>query len=206
MGTQDPRVDAYIERSADFARPILNHLRALVHKAIPDVTETIKWGMPSFERNGTIGHMGAFKSHAVFGFRKAPLMTRSLHLFVDGGMAMGSFGRLTSKKDLPADKDVKAALLEAVELNEKGVKTPRTRTGEPKPDVKPPSDFKKALDANPSAKAHFKAFAPGKRRDYIEWITDAKTDATRNKRIAEAVSWIAEGKSRNWKYEKKTAS
>lgn len=196
MPTINPRVDEYIESRADFARPILEHLRALVHEVCPDVVETIKWGMPHFEHKGVICHMAAFKNHCAFGFWKQSLLGRE---FVERNDAMSSFGKITSRKDLPSDKRLKELIRKAVELNEAGIKVERM----PKKDLEIPAILTKALKKAPAAKKTFDEFPTSKRRDYVDWINEAKTDATREKRLATTIEQLAEGKSRNWKYEKK---
>lgn len=196
----DKRIDAYIEKSRDFARPILKHLRKLVHKACPDVEETIKWGSPHFDYKGSLAGMAAFKEHCAFGFWK--------HALLQGTelqrTAMGSFGRITSLKDLPKDKEIIALIQQAMELNEKGIKVPK-KSAATKADVVVPKELTAALSKNKKAKAAFEKFSPSHRREYAEWIAEAKTDATRDKRIATALEWLSEGKPRNWKYERPKA-
>jgi len=197
MGKRDKRVDAYIAKSADFAQPILDHLRELVHAACPDVEESIKWGGPAFEYHGLLCHMKSFKAHAAFGFWK--------HALVVGedpgeGSGMGSFGKLTKVEDLPNKHELTRFVKRAMKLNEEGVKTVREK-GRAKPKLAMHPDFEKALAKNKRARTCFDGFAPGQQREYLEWITEAKRDATRERRIAQAVEWIAEGKRRNWKYE-----
>lgn len=199
MPTTDPRVDAYIERSAEFARPILTHLRKLVHKACPDIVETIKWSMPHFDHKGPVCNMAAFKQHCAFGFWKQTLLD---HKFPIEENAMSSFGKITSLKDLPSDKELIALIAQAIELNEKNIKIPKKQTAA-KTELAIPDELAKALAKNKTAKTNFENFSYSKRKDYIEWINGAKTDATRDKRIATTVEWISEGKGRNWKYEKK---
>ena len=198
----DKRIDAYIEKSRDFARPILEHLRKLVHKACPDVEETIKWGSPHFDYKGSLAGMASFKEHCAFGFWKHALLTG------DSGnlewTAMGSFGRITSLKDLPQDKEIIALIHQAMELNEKGIKVPK-KPAATKGDVVVSKELAAALEKNKRAKAQFDRFSPSHRREYAEWITEAKTEATRDKRIATAIEWLSEGKSRNWKYERPKA-
>jgi uncharacterized protein YdeI (YjbR/CyaY-like superfamily) len=198
MPSTDPRIDAYIEKQADFARPVLTHLRELIHKACPQVNETIKWGMPSFDYKGILCGFAAFKQHATFGFWKQSLMETDA--FPKNKTAMGSFGRITSLKDLPSDKVMVGLIHQAVELNEKGVKVPKKPTMAKK-ELVVPDDLKKALAKNRKAKAQFEKFTYSHRREYVEWITEAKTEPTRNKRLDTTVEWLAEGKSRNWKYE-----
>ena len=197
--SQDPRVDAYIARSADFARPILEYVRARVHEACPDVEETIKWGMPTFVyAGGILCGMAAFKQHASFGFWKHALVVG------EGSPAegMGSFGKLSSIADLPAKRQLLTYLKSAARLNEQGVRTPAARkAAAPKPLPEVPADFAAALRGNAAAKTAFEHFAPSHRREYLEWILDAKREETRARRIAQAVEWLAQGKSRNWKYE-----
>jgi uncharacterized protein YdeI (YjbR/CyaY-like superfamily) len=203
MPKKDPRIDAYIIQAAEFARPILEHLRALVHKACPDAVETIKWGAPHFDHNGSIlCFMAAFKQHCVFGFRKAPLMKDPHKLLSDAGdSGMGHFGRITSLKDLPSSKVLLSYIKEAAKLNEDGVKLAvKKKTAD---EIEVPADLKKALSKSKEAKKVFDGFSYYNRKEYITWINEAKTDATRQKRIDTAVEWIAEGKPRNWKYMKK---
>ena len=200
MGTRDPRIDAYIERSAPFARPILSHLRELVHATIPEVQEDLKWSMPSFMYKGILCGFAAFKEHAAFNLWK--------HSLIVGGDrpddAMGSFGRITSLADLPPDDVIAGYLREAKRLNDEGIKAPRReKPAEEKQETAVPDDLVAALETNPAALEHFHGFSPSKRREYVEWITGAKTDATRTRRLGTAVEWIAEGKGLNWRYERK---
>lgn len=198
MGRRDPRVDAYIERAAPFARPILTHLRELVHRACPEAEETMKWGMPFFDHRGPLCNLAAFKGHCAFGFWKGALLVDDAATAAE---AMGHFGRITSPADLPPDAEVEALVRRAAALNEEGVKAPRTKTA-PRASAEAPPALLAALEASPAARAAWEGFTPGKRREYEAWIAEAKTDATRARRVATAVGWIAEGKSRNWKYER----
>jgi len=202
--TNDTRIDAYIAKSAEFARPILEHIRKLVHKACPDVTETVKWSMPFFEYNGTIlCNMAAFKQHCSFGFWNASqLKDKERVLQIKDRNAMGHFDRITSLKDLPADKIMVAYIKEAAQLIKEGKNIPARAKKEPKPELPIPPALTAALKKNKKAQTVFEAFPPGHRREYIEWITEAKTEETRDKRIATTLEWLEEGKSRNWKYKK----
>lgn len=203
MPAIDKRIDDYINKKADFAKPILKHLRQLVHKACPDAQETIKWGMPFFDYKGSVMcAMSAFKEHCAFMFWKAKLMNDPEGILqVADRAAMGNFDRITSLKDLPSDKILTAYIKEAMRLNEDNVKLPAKKKA-PVKELEMPVEFAKALKKNKQAQNVFENFSPGKRKEYIEWIAEAKTDDTRNKRIETAVEWIAEGKSRNWKYQK----
>jgi len=193
---RDPRIDAYIERAAPFAQPILQHVRVLVHEACPAVEETIKWGMPTFVHAGAIlCGMAAFKQHASFGFWKHALVVGE----GEPRDGMGSYGKLVSLDDLPPKRTLLAHLRKAVALNEAGVKSP-ARKSAPKPPPETTPELAAALAQSPAAKAAFDAFPPGCRREYIEWIAGAKRPETRARRVSEAVAWMAEGKRRNWKY------
>lgn len=198
MGTRDPRVDAYIAKSAGFARPILEHLREVVHGACPEAEETLKWGMPTFVHEGILCHMAAFKAHCAFGFHKSALLFDDMPKQKE---AMGNMGRIASLADLPPKKELVRLVKAARKLNVEGVAAPRTKTV-PKPPVEPPADLLAALASNAKARATFEGFPPSRRREYVEWITEAKKDATRQRRLAQAVERMAEGKSRNWKYER----
>jgi uncharacterized protein YdeI (YjbR/CyaY-like superfamily) len=198
MPTVDARIDAYIEKSADFAKPILNHIRKLVHKACPEITETMKWSFPHFDYKGTVCSMASFKEHCAFGFWKQSLLEQDA--FPAEKTAMGSFGRVTAIKDLPPDKMLIGLIHQAVELNEKGVKVAKKPAASPK-DVIVPKDLTAALSKNKAARATFEKFSPSHKREYVAWIEEAKTEPTRNKRLATTVEWLSEGKSKNWKYQ-----
>ena len=204
MPNTDPRIDKYIEKKADFAKPILKHIRELVHKACPDAEETMKWGMPYFEYAGSIlCAMAAFKEHCTFLFWKASLMKDPEKIFqITDREAMGHFGRISSLKDLPPEKTLIAYIKEAAQLNEENIKLPPRKKTVEANELETPSDLSAALKKNKKALGEFDRFPPGKKKEYILWLTDAKTEATRTKRLETAVEWISEGKSRNWKYEK----
>ncbi|MEA3033004.1 MAG: hypothetical protein QOH86_1020 [Sphingomonadales bacterium] len=193
----DPRIDAYIARQADFARPILEHLRRIVREAAPEVAETIKWSMPHFTYKGRLfAGMAAFKAHASFGLWQASALLGETGAERE---AMGQFGRLTSIADLPPEAELRALIGRAASLAEAGPK-PRPKKP-PKPELPTPDDLRAALDAEPKAAATFDSFPPSCRREYVEWVTEAKRPETRAKRLAQTVEWLAEGKRRNWKYE-----
>jgi hypothetical protein len=193
----DPRIDAYIERQAAFARPILVHLRAIVHEACPDCEETLKWSSPSFMYKGKIlAGFAAFKAHATFGFWSG---SQVLEADPKQASAMGQFGRLTALDDLPPRATLIDLTRKGMKLIDEGVKPIRNK--HVKAPFTVPQDLRAAIDAAPAAKATFEAFPPSCQREYVEWITGAKRDETRAKRLAQTVEWLAEGKRRNWKYE-----
>ena len=193
----DPRIDDYIQSAAAFAQPMLVHIRDAVHQACPQVEETIKWGMPTFmHAGGILCGMAAFKQHVSFGYWKHALV-------VGDGSAqegMGSYGKMASLKDLPPKKTLLAHIRKAAKLNEDGVKAPAQRKGA-KPPPQAPDDLVAALRKNKAAQATYEAFPPSCKREYVEWITEAKREETRAKRLAQAVESMAEGKRRTWKYE-----
>ena len=194
MPKTDPRVDAYLDAAPDFAKPILEHLRSLVHRVCPDVEETLKWRMPTFMHHGILCGMAAFKQHVSFGFWKHALVVGE-GVPRDG---MGSFGKVTKLAELPADRVLTAYLRKAMQLNASGtriVRTPRKRAPLPVPD-----DLAAALKKRRKAAAAFEQFSPSCRREYIEWISEAKREETRQRRLAQAIDWIEQGKPRNWKY------
>lgn len=200
MGTRDKRVDAFIAKSREFARPILRHVRESVHAATKELDEDIKWGMPFFTYQGRlVAYMAAFTKHAAFGFYGGEAV---LGKDVEVRDAMGSFGRITSLAEAPSKaaiaKYVKRAVARA-KLRVAG----GTPARKPKPAAKVPADLAKALKADATMRTHWQAFTPGKRRDYIEWITGAKQPATRARRLATTIEWVREGKSQNWRYEAK---
>ncbi len=182
--------DDYIASAPGFAQPVLRKIRALFHKACPEIEEVFKWRNPSFEYRGLVGGMAAFKAHVSFGFWKQKLVKGADRLP----------GRITSVKDLPPDKVLLAMIREAVRLNEEGIKL--TKEKRAKPALAVPADLAAALKKNRQARATFDGFPPGQRREYIEWIVEAKQQATRDRRLATTIEWLAEGKRKNWKYEK----
>jgi hypothetical protein len=197
---RDSRVDAYISSAPDFAKPILNHLRDLVHTACPDIEETMKWSRPHFLHNGMLCGMSAFKNHCGFGFWMGEMVVGAMDGAASEKDGMGQFGRITSRRDLPGDKELLAFIRKAAALNDSGAKrrvAPRTSE---KQKLIIPHYFTAALRKNKSALTAFEAFSPSHKREYVEWITEAKREETREKRIATTLAWLAEGKSRNWKY------
>jgi uncharacterized protein YdeI (YjbR/CyaY-like superfamily) len=205
MKHTDPRIDQYILKSQEFAIPILDYLRNLVHKVCPDVQETMKWSFPHFEYKGEIlCSMASFKKHCAFGFWKEKLMTKSQALLTDKGKtAMGDFGKITSIKDLPSAKILTLCIKEAMQLNEEGVKIAKTFKRVEDKDIVVPPDFQKALNKNAKAKKAFSAFSNSHKREYIEYINEAKREETKQKRIASSIEKLSEGKSHNYKYERK---
>ena len=202
MKNASPAFDAYIAKSADFARPILTRLRKLFHKACPAIVETMKWSFPHFEYKGVVGSMAAFKNHCSFGFWKGKLLDDPQELFTDFAKASMNMARITDVSELPADKILLDYIRRAVKLNEDGVKVNRPKT-KPKPALEVPGYFLDALKKNKKALATFEGFSPSHKREYVEWITEAKQEETRLERLKTAVQWMAEGKPRNWKYMKR---
>lgn len=195
--SRDPRIDAYLAKAQPFARPILEHVRERMHAVVPEVEETLKWSAPAFTLDGKILLiMAAFKAHAALNFWRG----QELRGGEASGDAMGQFGRLTSLADLPPDDELDALIRQSVELAATAP-APRKVKHEPKPPGELHPEFAAALNAHPKAKATLDGFSPSARRDYLDWIAEAKQDATRAKRIATAVEWLAEGKKRHWKYE-----
>ncbi|RDE07030.1 iron chaperone [Sphingomonas aracearum] len=191
----DLRVDAYIERQADFARPILIELRTRLHAALPGLAETIKWGMPFFVHRGRpLASMAGFRAHASFGFWRRDALSTGRE-----GEAMGQFGRLRSVADLPPRDRFAEMVRTAAALSEAGAPA---RSRAPREEIDLPADLAGALAADPAAAAFFQAFPPGARRDYAEWVAGAKRPETRARRLADAMRWIGENKRRNWKHER----
>ena len=195
MATTDPRIDVYIGNSAEFARPILTHLRHLVHLGCPEVEETMKWSTPHFTYRGMLCSMAAFTAHCTFGFWNGALK-------IPGGAgASNRLNRITSPADLPDDQTIIALVREAARLNEAGVKRPAQKR--PRKPLTVPPDLRNAIAKNPQAQETFDNLSPSHKREYIEWIVEARGDETRAKRVTTAVEWMAEGKPRNWKYMKR---
>jgi len=201
MAKKDPRIDAYITKAATFAQPILKHLRKVVHAGCPDVEETVKWSMPHFDYKGPMCAMAAFKAHATFGFWKASLVFEG-NKVVDE-KAMGQFGCLRTVADLPEDKVLIEYVRKAVALNDAGLKVPGRSKPAKKPPLEMPDDFAAALKKNAKAGKTFHEFTPGKQREYVEWVTEAKREETRRQRLATSIEGLAEGKPYHWKYQPK---
>ena len=204
MGKKDPRVDAYIKKSAGFARPILTHLRSVVHAGCPDVEETLKWGFPHFMHKGILCSMAAFKGHCAFGFWKESLLAdmQPIRTAV-GDQAMGQFGRITALIDLPDERTLTRLVSEAATLNDRGIKVPRRARPKKPPALRVPDWFMSALRRNRRALATFEGFNYSRKKDYVEWVTEARRDLTRTSRLETALAWMAEGKERHWKYARK---
>ena len=199
--SRDPRIDAYIENAKPFARPVLLHLRELVHAVVPDAEEAVKWGMPHFTyRNKNVAGMAAFKAHCAFivhGDGRQDAGQKD-------GEGMGGYGKIADLADLPDDAALAAALKDAMaSIDIRGTAQRPARPAAAKAEIPVPQDFAAALRESPAAKATFDGLAPSQKREYLEWITEAKRDETRGKRIATSLEWLAEGKRRNWKYEKR---
>ncbi len=202
MAKKEKALDAYIAKSADFAKPILNHIRELVHKACPDIEEKMKWSMPFFDYKGEmLCHMASFKQHAVMGFWKASLMKDPVLVEnAKSEVSMGHLGKITSLKDMPSDKKIIAWVKEAMALNDKGIKLAAKPKVADKKELVVPDYFLKALNKNKKALQIFTAFSYSHKKEYVQWITEAKTEETKNKRMISAIEMIAENKSKNWKY------
>lgn len=208
MSTRNPKVDQYIAKSAEFARPILTHIREVVHAAAPGIAEEIKWGFPFFTHDGEIVcAMQGFKAHCGLHFWKGALVVP------DGKEeGMGQFGKLTAVEQLPSKRVLTGYVKKALELNAAGVPAPHVVARRAKAGATPKAKAAKSDDVPPAllaaiaknreAAATWKGFAPSHKREYAEWVADAKRDETRDRRIAQAVEWIAEGRQRNWKYQK----
>ncbi len=205
--TPNPKVDAYIAKAAPFAQPILMHWRGMIHQGCPGVVEEMKWSRPFFLHGGTIlCNISAFKAHCSFGFWGAEIgkVLREDGVLQDGGM--GSLGKITSVKELPPDKKLLGYIRQAAALIDAGLGDNRIVVARrvvkvPKPPVEVPAEFTAALRRDRKAAAAYAAFSPSCQREYAQWIADAKRPETRDRRIVQAVEWIAEGKQRNWKYQ-----
>lgn len=199
MATKDPRVDSYIAESAEFARPILKHFRKLIHQGCPAAVETIKWRFPFFDYHGLLCGFASFKAHcALFFWRDIDVSRWLTNAHIAGG-GMAQLGKITSMADLPSDSVLLACVREAVEQRDAPTSKIK-RVRKPGKELPVPADLKKALAANAKAAETFKNFAPSHRREYLEWISDAKRPETREKRLNTTIEWLTEGKSQNWKY------
>lgn len=204
MGKRDSRIDVYIAQSAPFAQPILSHLRELIHQACPEVAETIKWGFPNFDYHGILCSMASFKQHCAFGFWKSSLLSDPHRILIPTGEeGMGHFGALKDVSELPPDEILLEYIREAALLNKQGVKKPAKPKASAEKVLHVPDYFVEALQQNPKALETFESFSYSHKKEYVEWVSEAKTEVTRHKRLATTLEWLTEGKGRNWKYEKK---
>ena len=198
MATKDPKIDAYIAKAATFAKPILKHLRKVVHAGCPQVEEKMKWSRPHFDYKGMLCGMAAFKEHCSIGFWKGELILGK-GAGSDGGM--GHFGKITSLKDLPSDKRFIEYVRKAAALNKQGIKKPAgLKPRSARPELTIPEYFCAALSKNKKAAATFEGFSYTNKKQYIDWLTEAKREETRSQRLKTTIAWLAEGKVRNWKY------
>jgi uncharacterized protein YdeI (YjbR/CyaY-like superfamily) len=197
----DARIDDYIAQAAKFAQPVLRHLRALVHQACPPVQETLKWSMPHFMYEGILCHMAAFQQHCAFGFWKGRLLADARpSRRVAHTKAMGQLGRIQSLTDLPSDKVLLQCIKEAMRLNETKEPSPARRRPKARQQLIVPEDLRALLKKDKRAQDTFAKFSYSHRKEYVEWITEAKRDETRQKRLNTTALWLAQGKPRNWKY------
>lgn len=203
MEKYSPEIDAYIEKSQDFAKPILHYIRETIHECCPDAEETMKWSFPHFIYKGkNLCAMASFKQHCTFGFWLEKEMKTMQEITQDiEKNSMFSLGKITQVGDLPSKPQLKKAITEAMELTDMGVTMKKAAPS--KTEMEIPDYFQNALNAQPKAKDFFEKASPSFRKEYIAWVSEAKTEATRNKRLEQSLEWIAEGKSRNWKYQKK---
>ena len=202
MGKKDPHVDVYINKAREFAKPVLEHIRDFVHETCPDVEEKIKWSFPHFDyKNQMMCSMASFKEHCTFGFWKASLLKDLKGK--SGQTAMGQFGRITKVSDLPSKKVLKSLIKDAMKLNDSEIKISAKSKSSKKKELTVPGYFMKAIKKNKKALKTFENFSYSQKKEYVEWVTEAKTEPTRKKRIATAIEWMSEGKIHNWKYLKK---
>ena len=204
MENLDPKIDVYIEKAPAYAQPIIRHLRQLIHRAAPQVTEVMKWGHPHFDYKGPFMGIGAFKEHMGLNFWKSTLMDDPAGLFAtaEKGSA-GSIGKIRSLADLPADDVLLSYIHNAVELNEKGIKlAPPKKKPIEKAELEVPADLIEAFKTNTNAMQQFEKFSPSAKKEYLQWLAEAKSADTRAKRLETMIEWVSEGKTRNWKYKK----
>jgi len=199
--SHDQRIDQYISNAAPFAQPILIHLRKLIHEACPEVEETMKWSFPHFDYKGVMISMAAFKAHCTLNLWKGALIP-GIPNVDPGNTAMGNFGRITSIKDLPSESKLLEIFREAKRLNDENIRLPSKGKGSVAKELIVPDYLLEAIRANSAANSTWEKFSYSHKKDYVDWITGAKTEATRLKRLATSIEWISEGKNQMWKYNK----
>jgi uncharacterized protein YdeI (YjbR/CyaY-like superfamily) len=194
------QIDDFIDNAEEFAQPILIYMREIIHEACPHVAESIKWGMPSFDYKGPLIVMGSFKKHMAINFWKAQLMADPEKVFVKSGESMGTFGKVSLINQLPSREVLLAYIFEAIDLNERGIKITKVKKEETVKELPIPEDFLNTLNSNPAAMSNFQQMSPSHRKEYINWIIEAKREATRVSRIEKAILQLLEKKSKDWKY------
>ena len=198
----DPRIDDYIAKAPAYAKPIITHIRTLIHHAVPNIVETVKWSHPHFDYKGPAFGMGAFKEHMGLNFWKSGLMDDPHHIFKESDGNAGSIGKIKSLADLPADDILIDYFRRAILLNEQGIKAAPRKAPAEKKELPVPDDLIAAFKTNTDAMQHFEKFSPSARREYLEWLEEAKSEATRAKRLETMIEWVSEGKNRHWKYKR----
>ncbi|MFL6697445.1 MAG: YdeI/OmpD-associated family protein [Vitreoscilla sp.] len=204
VAARDPHIDDYIAQAPPFARAPLEHVREAMHAALPEVTEAIKWGHPFFLLEGRpFANMAAFKAHCSLGFWKGgrPVAEEAAG---PRDKAMGQFGRIESLADLPRAAALRKLIGQARAAWAAAIDEKASAPPAPKPKREPPAlpdDLAAALRAQSGARKIFDAFTPSQQREYVGWIVQARREATRASRVAQAAEWIAQGKTRNWKYQ-----
>ena len=198
MGQRDKRIDAYIAKAGAFAQPMMSALREMVHETCPDVVETVKWSRPGFDYNGLLCGMDAFKAHMSFRF----WLHAELVKHATDAKTLDQLNRMESVTDLPSRSKIVTCIKHAMALNDAGVKLTRRVSKVPKA-VVVPEELAAALAKKPKAQKAFDAMSPSCRREYSEWVAGAKRDETKATRVEKAIAQVLEGKSLNWKYERK---
>lgn len=201
----DPKVTQYIDNAEAFAQPILKHLREQIHRNCPDVVESVKWGNPHFDYKGDfMCVLASAKKHCSFTFIKSEFMSDPR--FAGGKKVKPGqrfMSRITSMSELPSDEELACFIKEAMDLNDRGVKLDKTAKAAPNSEpTDAPEYLLSAFSTNSVAQEVFGNQSASFRKNYIVWLESAKTETTRQRRLDEALGWIAEGKGRFWKYEK----
>lgn len=201
-----PSVTNYIEKAAPFAQPVLHYLRSLIHKTCPQIEECIKWGFPHFTyKNEIVCSFAAFKQHCAFTFWRAGVITSLAEIAINNE-GMGQLGKIKSKLDLPNENQLVNCIIEAIQLIEKGVKPAKSAKQKNNEPIILPAYFSSLLAEFPTAKEKFLSMSNSHQKEYVEWITEAKTETTRNTRMQTCIKWVLEGKGRNWQYQTKRTS
>lgn len=194
-------VDNYIAKAPEFARPICEALRKLIHKAAPELRETIKWSSPCFEGRGLICGLGAFQKHVRLFFFKGAQVPDPDGVFADGeDNASGRSAKFFSLEEIPVKK-LERLIRAAAQLDAEGKVKPPPRAR--RPELPMPKEFAATLKRSPKARTYFETLSPSCRREYVEWISAAKRDETRERRLAEAIEMLSEGRRRNEPYRAK---
>lgn len=196
MNEASENITAYIEKATPEFKEVMIALRSVLNNPNFDIKEDWKWGAPNFNNEGMICWLAHFRNHVGMNFFKGTLIKDKYNLFTHYREEKGNRQLKFSDINQIIPEQIEYYIEEAIKLNQENIKVVKKEI-----DTSLPLDLETELNNNPKAKMFFESLAPSYKRDYIEWIEEAKREATRTKRLATTMEWLSEGKKKNWKYE-----